>query len=185
MTAPNGVLRQNGYSRTSAVDGVRDAARAIAALAPSVSQGVFIPVRGFVGDGGVDAELDGVSTCRVESLLELLTSRPVALSQELLGFLRFDLDMSTRAATDAGAASLAMPHTPRVANTSVPYRRRATIRIPRALRRFVFGIGLWWLACIIVFLTVGLATHNVVLVGWLYIASAVLSTVAALRVIRD
>lgn len=186
ITATKGVLRQNGYSRATAVDGVREAARAVAALAPSVSPKVFTPVLCFVGGNGVDADLGGVLLCRVESLLALLMGRPVALSEESLDFLRFELDMSTRAATGPVAPKLAMPRTSSsVASASTPHHRRAERRIPRALRRLVVGVGLWWLACFIVTLTVGLTTHNGALVGCLDIALALLSTVAVRRIIRE
>jgi hypothetical protein len=95
-----GVLRQNGYSRATTVEGVRSATDAIAALVPSLDTEAFTPVICFAGEGRVEANLDGVLVCHADSLIELLTSRRPLLSMEWVEFLRFDLDMSTRGALE-------------------------------------------------------------------------------------
>jgi hypothetical protein len=47
ITALEGVLRRNGYSRDVAVGGARAAAEAVAGLVPSLSRGAFVPVLCF------------------------------------------------------------------------------------------------------------------------------------------
>lgn len=172
-----GVLRQNGYVRAAAVDGVRQAARAIAGLAPAAPASTFVPVLCFVGEGAVEAEIDGVLACRLDSLVPMLTSHPVTLSPELLRFLRYDLDMSMHAAAvpaparerppapgahgllDTSPASPPGPPRPAAyAGPRAPSRPARRSRAPGRASRPVMGllIGLligvmvWWLGCLVV-----------------------------------
>lgn len=190
-SAHGGVLRQNGYSRTTAVDGVRAAARAVAQLVPALSPGAFVPVLCFTGEAAVDTNLGGVVACRVTSLISMLTSRPPVLSSEWLEFLRFELDMSTRAATGPHAGDLTMPvwtqQSPRRAAGSdrrTPSRRRVP-RVIRLIRRIAVGIAAWWVACELVYLTVGRATQSGAVLGPIYLVLAVMAARVVVRRIRD
>jgi hypothetical protein len=156
VTITDGVLRQNGRSRHWAVDSVRDAATAVAGLVPTLSPDAFVPVLCFVGDSGIHANLDGVLTCRADSLVTMLLTRPTVLSPERLEFLRFELDVVTGAATGPPDAPPAAAATPAIvapiasgleektSDRTAPGRHRGPVRRPRmsgVIRRVFLGFA--------------------------------------------
>lgn len=156
ITVSRGVLRQNGYGRTKAIDGALAARSALAGSLPGVDIRCVVPVICFVGEDHVDGELHGVRLCSVDSLMATLQASPVRLSPELLQFLRFDLDMSSRPASEPYRPSpvsspvMAMPPPPAWARVTPPppNRHRAS---GLSKRRIIFeGIGLWFVLCMIV-----------------------------------
>ena len=72
----DGVLRQNGRSRESAVDGVR---RAVAAVQPLVPEVPVQPVLSLHGDLTMQELAGGVIICSTSTLREMLESRPAVL----------------------------------------------------------------------------------------------------------
>ena len=72
----DGVLRQNGRSRESAVDGVR---RAVAAVQPLVPDVPVQPVLSLHGDLTMQERAGGVILCSTSTLREMLESRPAVL----------------------------------------------------------------------------------------------------------
>ena len=72
----DGVLRQNGRSRESAVDGVRRAVAAVQSLVPEVP---IQPVLSLHGDLTMKERAGGVIICSTSTLREMLESRPAVL----------------------------------------------------------------------------------------------------------
>jgi hypothetical protein len=105
ITVTGDVLRQNGYSRAAALDGVRAATDAIRGLVPSLGADAFVPVLCLTRETPIKYAAGGVAICTTATLAELITERPPVLSAEWLQYLRYELDMSTRAATEAARPS--------------------------------------------------------------------------------
>ena len=72
----DGVLRQNGRSRESAVDGVRRAAAAVESLVPEVP---IQPVLSMHGELTMTERAGEVIICSTSTLREMLQSRPTVL----------------------------------------------------------------------------------------------------------
>lgn len=173
ITLKSGVLRQNGYNRSKAVEGALDAADAIRALVPSLDRRAFISVLCFVGDTTVSGSVHGIEVCHSRALLSLLTGRPATLSPEWLSFLRFELDMSTRDANARVGRPRTTPTNP-PAVSSTPPAPRLTLPVTSParqrpigwrgtrglLRRLLGGIVLWWFSCIVVYFGLGPMTHH-------------------------
>lgn len=118
----NGVLRQNGYRRDAVVDSAREAAVAVASLAGPLTESTVTPILCFTGEAAVEGTQSGVILCSASNLVKMLLERPVALTPEELGYLRFELDMSTRAATGPVAAQLSLPPLSRSPGAMMPSR---------------------------------------------------------------
>lgn len=134
VTVTGDVLRQNGYSRGPALSGATEAATAIAGLVPSLRDEAFRPVLCLVRDDELLTEAAGVTVCTTATLVPALTDRPVVLSSEWLDFLRFDLDMSTRSATDPTEPLPPLPRRPARTNrpAPAPSRRARTVSSKRS-----------------------------------------------------
>lgn len=150
LAVKNGVLRQNGYSRMNAVEGALESVKAVAELFEWIPSGYFVPVVCFVGEGKVDATINGVEICSLEGLRRVLLSRADALPPETLQFLRFDLDMSTSAAvgpalpaavmSSRGRRPAAVP-TYAAQVSQPPHHSVGTERTPRLAR---CGLAFFW-----------------------------------------
>ncbi|AEG44839.1 nuclease-related domain-containing protein [Isoptericola variabilis] len=149
VTVSRGVLRQNGYARTNAVDGAHDAARAVATLVPSLDPAVFVPVVCFVGDGRPTARLGGVDVCSTSTLLRTLLDRPRILSPERLTSLRFEIELSMRSATAPAVpvptGSSAPPRASRPSRDTRPVRRGGTSP-SHLVARLAIALVLWLVA---------------------------------------
>lgn len=176
VTISRGVLRQNGYNRTKAIDGARAASSALSTQITAVPANTIVPVICFVGHGHVEGELNGVLVCSINSLHATLLRRPTALSPELLQFLRFDLDMSSSPASGP-RRQIPTPSTPRPmrpppgpplapvpwASSARPtrvgsHRSRPTNQRSR-LSIVLEGIGLWWLSCVLLYVALKPIAH--------------------------
>lgn len=199
LSVTGGVLRQNGYRRTTAVEGVRAAVADVAALVPPLPPQFFVPVLCFAGDAKLDASVEGVAVCSVGRLVEYLLSRPAVLSQEWLDFLCFELGFSTRAAADRSTPTssprarpvrtLAHPEVHGIQPSPparMPRRRRdALSRLRLLLKRIVAGWVMWWLACVFTYFVIGpVVGRSDDFLGASFTALAVLSAVAVMRLVR-
>lgn len=166
----NGVLRQNGYSRKSATDGVMEAARVISSLIPWVNPRDVVPVLCLVGAAKANGTVDGVRVCTAESLLQELQGGRTVLAADQREFLRYDLDMSTDNARESTAhrrrpvTRTQRAHPTRRVTGSQGTRRRATggsavARVLLALIRVVASFLVWAVACALASVAVGLATN--------------------------
>lgn len=168
MQVRDGVLRQNGYRRDSAIESAKAAAAAVASLAPSLPSSAVVPVLCFTGDAATDGALGGVVLCSADQLLQYLLRRPATMSQEWLDYLRFELDMSTRAATGPPAAPITLPPPParsvaaavRPAKPSKRVRSRSPRSKARTFKRFVFGFGFFVISVMIFALPWPAARNN-------------------------
>ncbi|WP_269307062.1 nuclease-related domain-containing protein [Aeromicrobium sp. HA] len=139
----------DGYNRSKAIAGAIEAAAAISSLVPTLDDRMFAPVIRFAGDSTALGMADGLHVCRIDNLVNLLTSRPRVLSPAWLAFLHFELDTSTWQATASNrhvshAPEPPLPPRPTPANTQPadretpgPQRRGGT------LRRIAAGVFVW------------------------------------------
>lgn len=189
VTISRGTLRQNGYSRMSAIEGALSAVAAVVVMLPAFGTAV-VPVICFVGAGQAVGTLNGVEVCTAETLLETLQRRRVVFSRETLQFLRFELDMTTRAATEGlpqTGAALPMPLPPPVVGMPhIPYSRpqqrhdRETSR--PLIKRIGLGLLVWWLACILLYYVLGPPTHfRPAILGPAYLAAGVATFATIIR----
>jgi hypothetical protein len=118
ITVAGGALRQNGYSRSWALTSAVEAAAAVAGLVPSLPAEYFRPVLCLTRDEELGESVAGVRVCTTSTLVSALTDGPAVLSQEWLDFLRFELDMSTRAAGDP--VDHEAPYVPRPRSEAAP-----------------------------------------------------------------
>jgi len=187
----DGILRQNGYRRDAAVDSASAAARSIASLAPALATAAVVPVLCFTGEAApTQTTLDGVCLCSVRDLVHLIVGRPAAISPEILSYLRFELDMSTRAAT---GPSVDLPRLPPPAldgwtspsgrPVRTAKRQRALRSVRRTMKRFVFGFGLWIIATLIAHAVLGSARNNSNVAGPVLIGLGVAAFIASRRFI--
>ena len=186
----DGVLRQNGYRRDSAVESAVAAAQAISALTPSLPRSWVSPMVCFTGEGSIDGSLRGVTLCSSAKLIDVLLGRPLIVSREWLDYLRFELDMLTRSATGPAAASftLASVRQPRTVvaplRSAAPVRRRASAKTRTPLRtakRFVFGFGFLMISTLVLVLPWPAVRNDSSLGGPLSIALLVAAFFASRR----
>ncbi|MEX0429290.1 nuclease-related domain-containing protein [Nocardioides sp. DS6] len=187
----DGILRQNGYRRDAAVDSARAAARSIASLASSLPAAAVIPVLCFTGEAvPQQTTLDGVSLCSVSNLVALIVGRPAAISPDGLSYLRFELDMSTRAATGPAVDLPRLPppapvgrSRPSTRSVRTVKRQRTPRSVRRTVKRFIFGFGLWIIATLIANAALGSARNNSSVAGPVLIGLGVAAFIASRRVI--
>ena len=111
----DGVLRQNGYKRDSAVAGAADAAKAVGEQVPGVDAGAVKPVLCFVGDHQLEGRTGDVLLCTTSNLVSALLSRPEVLDERAVRLTLLALQEALKAAT-------AVPQ---------PRRRRSSTRATR------------------------------------------------------
>ncbi|MFC6287593.1 nuclease-related domain-containing protein [Nocardioides sp. GCM10027113] len=80
ITVRDGVLRQGGRARATAVAAVRDAAAEVAALVPSLARDAVHPVLCFVSDGPLSGRAGEVLVCSTSNVVATLATRPVVMS---------------------------------------------------------------------------------------------------------
>jgi len=116
----DGVLRQNGRSRETAVADAADAALAVAQLVTSIPADRVHPVLCFIGPEEVSGWARDVMVCSTGNVVAMLCSRPIALTRAQRGLAALDLDASLRAAIEAPMPARRLPPPP------VPSRRKPT-----------------------------------------------------------
>jgi hypothetical protein len=133
----DGVLRQNGYQRESAVASAADAAMAVAEQVPGLDQRTVSPVLCFAGDQGVEGHTRGVILCTPGTLVAMLRSRPRVLDDRTVRRTLLGLQESLKAAAAA-------PVAPRRLTLKQPRSgsRRTTRRMGARLLAFVVTMGL-------------------------------------------
>ncbi|MEP9381809.1 nuclease-related domain-containing protein [Nocardioides sp. KR10-350] len=94
-----GVLRHNGYRRERTVDAAGEAALAVARLVADVPPEAVYAVLCFAGSGPEAGWVGGVAVCTPATLVELLTTRPVALAEEQVAWAATRLDVLLQGAT--------------------------------------------------------------------------------------
>lgn len=186
----DGVLRQNGYRRDSAVDSARAAARSIASLVPSLPVEAVIPVVCFTSETAPQTTVGGITLCAVSSLKSLILGHPATIAPEWLSYLTFELDMSTRAATRPSANRVALPppassgpSLSRDRPSTTPKRQRSRRTVRRTLKRFVFGFGLWVIAMLVAYAVLGPARNDSNVAGPVLIGLAVIAFCVSRRLI--
>jgi hypothetical protein len=156
ITATDGVLRQNGYSREKALAGAADAALAVAEVAGPYA-GHVSAVICFSGREEVSAWCRGVAVCCTANLVPMLTSWPVRLTPEEVGDASMRLDTLTSRTsvppvtrTTTHPARLAMEQAMRPRPPAARSRSRGRGRSNGSLGRLLVGVVL-----LITFLAVG------------------------------
>ena len=197
ITVKDNVLRQGGYRRETAVAGCADSALAVGELLPRYLDRVW-PVLCFTGEEPVDGWARDVMLCSTSTVVAMVACRPTVLDAGEIADAVLTLQARMRSKTTppprpraAVAPRLSRPRPASRAPLPVPVgvtpigsptRHR---RLRRSLKRLVTGIGAWWLATMLLYLTVGPLTHyadNVL--GPATIILAVLSWVLMRRLIR-
>jgi hypothetical protein len=157
VTATNGVLRQNGYSREKAVAGAADAALAVAEVAGPYAGHVHAVIC-FSGRDDVSAWCRDVAVCCTANLVPMLTNWPLRLTSEQVedASLRLD-DLMRRASarpvtrTTTRPARLAMQQAMRSRSPASRSRNRGRGRSSgSSFGRLLVGVVL-----VITFLAVG------------------------------
>jgi hypothetical protein len=95
-----GVLRQNGRKRESAVTAAADAAMAVAEQVPGLNPYVAKPVLCFVGDHRIEGWARDVMLCTPQNLVTMLLSRPVVLDGPAVRRTSVQLQQSLAAAAN-------------------------------------------------------------------------------------
>jgi len=158
VTIARGVLRQNGYNRMNAIEGVATAAYSVAELVPRIDLQFVTPVICFVGAGRTRGTVRDVAVCDADSLLVMLQSRAARLSPEFLQFLRFDLDMSARSASGPSGSPMPSSLPPPVGRPLAPVGRYVSSPGKRAAKRhrakfrskgkvILQSVLMWFVAC--------------------------------------
>jgi hypothetical protein len=121
----DGVLRQNGYKRESAVSDAAEAALAVAERVPGLDPYAAKPVLCFVGGHHLEGWARDVMLCTPQNLVAMLLSRPVVLDGPTVRRTLLHLQQSLAAASSAQpcAASRRQRSRPNSA-----FRMRATSR---------------------------------------------------------
>lgn len=84
LTVINGVLRQNGYKRETAVAGVADSGIAVAELVPGLDPYLVKPVLCFVRDQELTGTVRDVLICSTANIVTMLTTRASVLDDTAL-----------------------------------------------------------------------------------------------------
>ncbi|HEY6932820.1 MAG TPA: nuclease-related domain-containing protein [Marmoricola sp.] len=129
ITVINGVLRQNGYKRETAVAGVADAAIAVAQLVPGMNPYLVKPVLCFVREQEFGDSIRDVLVCSTSNLVSTLTSQELVLDDTAINNVHGWLAHSLKSASPMQAEDWPPPP-PRTPPRS-PSRTRAPKR-PRA-----------------------------------------------------
>jgi hypothetical protein len=98
----DGVLRQNGYKRESAVAEAAEAAMAVAGQVPGLDPYLAKPVLCFVGDHHLEGWARDVMLCTPQNLVAMLTSRPPVMDAATVRRTLMHLQQSLAAAASAG-----------------------------------------------------------------------------------
>lgn len=135
ITVRDGVLRQNGRSRESAVAGAAEAAMAVAQLAPSVPSDRFHAALCFVADQELSGWARDVMVCSTGNVVAMLRTWPSVMTAAERGLAALELDASLRAAVEAPAPAAGVR--PRVPAQRKPVKAppRRTAKGARARRR--------------------------------------------------
>jgi hypothetical protein len=185
----HGVLKQNGYSRMKVIESALTASSAVADLLAIADADVVVPVICFVGEGRATGALHGVELCTTDTLLDTLLNHRGLITPERLQFLRFDLDMATRPATDRGRHTVSgdLPAAVRPPNRAAHRARTARQHgEPKRSRSAPKVIGLWlllwWLACMVAYYVLSpAADYQPALLGCAYLAAGIATFVAVMR----
>lgn len=140
LTVANGVLRQNGHSRESAVAGVAEAGLAVFELVPDVP---VHPVMCFAREEPLSGWVRDVMLCSTNNVVVMLQTRPQALTPDQVRTLSARLDLALRVA-GSSARSAGRPPRRRPApgaRSAGSKRARRSKRRPSPLRSML-RIGL-------------------------------------------
>ena len=195
LTAKQNVLRQGGYRRETAVAACADSALAVGELIPRYLDRVW-PVLCFTREEPVHGWARDVMLCSTATVVARLTGRPTVLDAGEIAdaVLTLQARMRSKATTPPRPRTAVGPRLSRprpalrpMVPTVVTPTRYPTghSRLKRSLKRLVTGVGAWWLATMLVYLTLGPMTHyadNVL--GPATLVLAVLSWVLMRRLIR-
>jgi hypothetical protein len=128
----DGVLRQNGYKRATAVADAADAAIAVAEQAPGLDPHVAKPVLCFIGDHDIEGWARDVMLCTPQNLVAMLVSRPALMDAATVRRTLMYLEQALAAATSATPRAAS----PRSRLVRAPAARaRATPRSKNVVRR--------------------------------------------------
>lgn len=94
------VLRQNGRRREPAVNGVAEAALAVAGLTSALPPGQVFPVLCFVQEDPIAGWARDVMLCSPANIVEMLSTRPPVLDEATRRLVSLDLDASLRSALE-------------------------------------------------------------------------------------
>lgn len=141
----DGVLRQNGYQRETAVASCAESALAVGELVPEYSNAVK-PVLCFVREEPIEGWARDVMLSSTLNLVEMLTSRPRLLSDAQVADISTRLGARvSRVASSGAQASTAARVLRRVpAGPPLLAAPPATSAGRRRLPRFFVGLGIWF-----------------------------------------
>jgi hypothetical protein len=167
ITVKDGVLRQNGYRREPAVAGCADSALAVGELLPRYVDRVS-PVLCFVRDEPVEGWARDVMLCSTTNLVAMLNSRPTVFGinemADAVITLRARMHSMAdpaprrRHGTSTCPSAALKAQSVSASPTAVPQTGRRQVK--RSLKRLVTGVGVWWLATMALYLTVGPLTKG-------------------------
>jgi hypothetical protein len=128
----DGVLRQNGYKRVSAVADAAEAARAVAEQVLGLPPYLAKPVLCFVGGHELEGWARDVMVCTPTNLVAMLVSRPPAMDEQAVRRTLLQLQQSLAAATSATPRA---PSRPKRSGLAPGARTGSNSRSKSGLRR--------------------------------------------------
>ena len=103
VAVKDGVLRQGGRSRAKSVAAAAEAGVAVAGLVPQLKSDLVHPVLCFVSDDELSGWSQDVMVCSTTNVVEMLLSRPRALSDDEARLVTLDVDAGL---SDAGSQAV-------------------------------------------------------------------------------
>ena len=186
IAVKDGVLRQNGYQRESAVAGCADSALAVGELVPEYLDAVK-PVLCFVRDESVQGWARDVMLCSTANLVDMLASRPRLLSDDQAADIaaRLRARITTAMTRDPSASRTRRVGQRVVQRPSSPPALPASGNRRKSLPRFFVGLGIWFCFMVVIGVPLGAfpAYSDRVLTPAAVVAGVV-SWVIARRIIR-
>jgi len=186
VAVKNGVLRQNGYQRESAVAGCADSALAVGELVPEYMHALK-PVLCFVRDESVEGWARDVMLCSTANLVEMLASRPRLLSDDEAADIvaRLRARVTTAMTRDAAGSSTRGVGQRVVKRRSSPPAPPPPGKSLKRMPRFFVGLGVWF--CFMVVTGASLAafpTYSDRVLTPAALVAGVISWLIARRIIR-
>jgi hypothetical protein len=146
----NGVLRQNGYQRESAVAGCADSALAVGELVPNYLDAVK-PVLCFVGDASPEGWARDVMLCSTSNLVEMLASRPRLLNESQVAQVADVLSQRMTAMPSSAIPTSRKSRSPE-AVAAAPFHIDAqpAPQVRSRLPTFFIGLGVWFCFMVVI-----------------------------------
>lgn len=151
VAVKDGVLRQNGYQRETAVVGCAESALAVGSLVPEYLEAVK-PVLCFTRDDPVEGWARDVMLCSTENLVEMLMGRPALLSDVEVTAIaaRLRASVATKTSGDGRSFTSRRGSRPSVVRTPSLSTRPRSEPTGKRLPRFFVGLGIWFCFMIVI-----------------------------------